>query len=1491
MAGRAPALDLLPRADVNRVNRRTCQEGHGGAGQAWSIQVRLRTPTGSEVKVIGLKLQLLLGFPIRIASARRTKSFRDSQHQSGETRRHQGAGDLDHRRNNMAEKQKRIEKTREGVPIWDGDAGTYQEFEESALLWEQSIAMHKRYLCGPRLLTELTGTARRFTVGKHPEWLSFNGGVQRLLTYLRSNLGLPQMPELTDHLSRYFRQSRRKKGETMNEYVTRKSELYARARQGLHRVMSHYEKKKPAWEKSYGGYRRPGSTDPWANYRRTPSLAGSQNLSAEEIQDDREALARPDDQAEATEDATEERSSTGPGPSGDSWSYPDWWSNDWWSTSWTPSENADWNVEAPELLPEYVQGWYLLFDSGLDTNERNMVVAALKGDFTMTRVAQELRSQWTDEDLRRRDAANRHSSWWVDENEEAESEDYDTAWVAQAHRNFNDEGLALLGEAEDVAQEALAMMERGRRTLKEARQKQHQVRMSRKYYRTNFKPSGSTSAVASGTDQKCFRCGGPHKTSSCPKAMATTTASSAEEQAAPFICFAQDQITKDHEIVEPYVPDDHEVNYLDAGFSDACPEAFFDVADTSSIGPISTQMAVEQGKAVVDGGATKTLGSVVALEKIIALNKYKHGTSRLADLDLENKPTFGFGNSSKNQCVSTASLEVQADGKPGQVQVHALDAGAGPVLFSIESLRALGAIIDFSEDMVVFRKINPSKIIKMERSATGHQLLPMTQDWYSDAQSTAQPVPKELVEELLMTFGETAPKQWSIMEIESRLLELKEANGMITQKGKVRPPMRHAMIELNKASKKKSDLVDYVNNKLMVKTRGTETIQELQRLGTKKIYQTTAASPEDPVGFGEHCSLQYHELLAQHPQYASWVVKTATEGECDYRLARLANWLQSPEAQHPMPTYKQTSSGYKNTSTPASGSNGKTENMMMQMMQMMHALKEDVDNLKAERPHKKVEASSVCEMTESSTGSFVPIPQLISNAFEALLSHQRIELLEVACSADSVLSRTMQQKKGDEGAVGICEQAIQGTKTLMNKIAEDDPEVTAAEALAEATRTFNSRELIRGYSPIQHALGRAPDATGRLFPCGPSECPELLVENASGEMDRQLQRMQSAEKAFLEWTASQRLQKAKNSKPRDVTNYEPGDLVYVRRKQVSGQAAIKGGSFVGPARILAVEQHRSPDGTHKQGSSIWCVRGRRLLKCSPEQLRRASEREVLLEELHAKQYDDWDFDRVAQQLGGNEFLDVSTEANRAIQESNFQAYAFYILRSTRVTEEVFAVTESTFWMDETAAVAVEVPMPDTRAGSERALRDLPSYFASSLKKRSAVEVCERHLSEEERQQFRSAKAVEVSNFIAAKAFEALPEKLRPAREQAVKMRWILTWKQKEDGSRKAKARAVLLATTSPTTTRQTRQLQMQLAASYRHKMRKGDVTGAFLQSRPYPDDLFCIPCPEICERMGLPAESITKVKKACYGLVDAPLEWYRSISDFFAKLGLQKMLE
>ena len=90
------------------------------------------------------------------------------------------------------------------------------------------------------------------------------------------------------------------------------------------------------------------------------------------------------------------------------------------------------------------------------------------------------------------------------------------------------------------------------------------------------------------------------------------------------------------------------------------------------------------------------------------------------------------------------------------------------------------------------------------------------------------------------------------------------------------------------------------------------------------------------------------------------------------------------------------------------------------------------------------------------------------------------------------------------------------------------------------------------------------------------------------------------------------------------------------------------------------------------------------------------------------------------------------------------------------------------------------------------------------------------------------------------------------------------------------------ATHSPTTARLSRQLQLQISASLGFKKRKGDVTGAFLQPREYPEELKCIPCLETCEAMGIPPGSMTKVKKACYGLVDVPLQWYRSISSFLS---------
>lgn len=54
-----------------------------------------------------------------------------------------------------------IQKNREGVPGWAGESTLFEEYIEACLLYEQTVQREKRYLCGPRLASELKGPARR----------------------------------------------------------------------------------------------------------------------------------------------------------------------------------------------------------------------------------------------------------------------------------------------------------------------------------------------------------------------------------------------------------------------------------------------------------------------------------------------------------------------------------------------------------------------------------------------------------------------------------------------------------------------------------------------------------------------------------------------------------------------------------------------------------------------------------------------------------------------------------------------------------------------------------------------------------------------------------------------------------------------------------------------------------------------------------------------------------------------------------------------------------------------------------------------------------------------------------------------------------------------------------------------------------------------------------------------------------------------------------
>ncbi|OLQ14879.1 hypothetical protein AK812_SmicGene911 [Symbiodinium microadriaticum] len=174
----------------------------------------------------------------------------------------------------------------------------------------------------------------------------------------------------------------------------------------------------------------------------------------------------------------------------------------------------------------------------------------------------------------------------------------------------------------------------------------------------------------------------------------------------------------------------------------------------------------------------------------------------------------------------------------------------------------------------------------------------------------------------------------------------------------------------------------------------------------------------------------------------------------------------------------------------------------------------------------------------------------------------------------------------------------------------------------------------------------------------------------------------------------------------------------------------------------------------------------------------------------------WTFKAVASEIGGNRYEDISTEepGNMEVEEEprpEEEAEDDGRPLRERVPETKWPEQQTSFWNDKAAAVEVEFSFPQSQRGRDRAFQDLGAYFVGSMRRR-AVELSERRMTAEEREAFQGAKAIEVKNFVASKAFEILPDHLKPDKAQAIGMRWILTWKLREDGSRKPKARAVLL---------------------------------------------------------------------------------------------------
>ena len=131
------------------------------------------------------------------------------------------------------------------------------------------------------------------------------------------------------------------------------------------------------------------------------------------------------------------------------------------------------------------------------------------------------------------------------------------------------------------------------------------------------------------------------------------------------------------------------------------------------------------------------------------------------------------------------------------------------------------------------------------------------------------------------------------------------------------------------------------------------------------------------------------------------------------------------------------------------------------------------------------------------------------------------------------------------------------------------------------------------------------------------------------------------------------------------------------------------------------------------------------------------------------------------------------------------------------------------------------------------------------------------------------------------------------------MRWVLEYRLGENENKTPKARIVILGyldpdyknrpAASPTMTRNTRQMLLQFGAWMGFSAAKGDVSGAFLQGRDLPRDLWVPPVPELAAALNMSPCGFMKLKKAAYGLVEASVVWYVSMSTVLKEHGWRRL--
>eukprot|EP00435_Cladocopium_sp_Y103_P021815 s376_g5.t1 len=232
-------------------------------------------------------------------------------------------------------------------------------------------------------------------------------------------------------------------------------------------------------------------------------------------------------------------------------------------------------------------------------------------------------------------------------------------------------------------------------------------------------------------------------------------------------------------------------------------------------------------------------------------------------------------------------------------------------------------------------------------------------------------------------------------------------------------------------------------------------------------------------------------------------------------------------------------------------------------------------------------------------------------------------------------------------------------------------------------------------------------------------------------------------------------------------------------------------------------------------------------------------------------------------------------------------------------ESIFQVSADQCWRFEVNVGAQDIANWKTESHPHE------MAFLVSAAKRQRSEVKISQLTSEDREKFHAAKMKEVDSWIATETIAKILRHQIP-RENILRSRWILTWKEIDETQQsngppqhpkfKPKARLVVLGyedpelenipRDSPTMNKLTRMLILQYAASHHFDIRSFDVQTAFLGGSEQNQRVLGMePPPEMRERLKLSQQEIVQLLKGAYGRVDAPFLWFTELKKSLEELG------